>query len=543
MSVIRSLAGGGSTGNILGTTLPALVPAWPRARPLWLEDRRPAAGLGGPSIAGTGWTALEAAYVAADSNDPGSTGVGAVLVNFGTDVVADHEPYTDGNIYHGFASTARKTVGDPTPSLTAPHIASIRSAASDWQYWLDGTQFFATATNTVALSATPGVGRDTRGSYLHGKVSEVVLANTTLATEDRQCLEGYLAYKWGTQASLPSTHPYRYDPPMVGAYVGGRLAGTETGADTASITGTVAVTGTLSATEGRAWTPLDLGSDLLAWFVADVANYTLWSLPTAQDIPRYWADSSGNNRYLTSQDDPRFVGTNGYTIRNDTGVSAANAHFYFDTGQALPSGGYDFFAAANPTGTGARVLVYNGDGANWPLYLLSTNEVGSYHTSGSVFTQAGTLTWPSGNLRQVYATYPSATGVAMDFDGSTPLSETGENLTVGTTPWVLNASATPFGDAHELVFTTPGLSSTKKEKLEGYLAWAVDARLGVTTLVDNLPSGHAYKSAAPRTGGDDTASISGTVVDPTGTLAATESGNDSASITGGPDRCGLARRY
>ena len=32
---------------------------------------------------------------------------------------------------------------------------------------------------------------------------------------ERQKFEGYLAHKWGFQASLPDTHPYRNAPPVV----------------------------------------------------------------------------------------------------------------------------------------------------------------------------------------------------------------------------------------------------------------------------------------------------------------------------------------
>lgn len=42
-----------------------------------------------------------------------------------------------------------------------------------------------------------------------GSVSEIILFNTVLTTVERQVVEGYLAWKWGTQASLPATHPYK----------------------------------------------------------------------------------------------------------------------------------------------------------------------------------------------------------------------------------------------------------------------------------------------------------------------------------------------
>jgi hypothetical protein len=44
---------------------------------------------------------------------------------------------------------------------------------------------------------------------------EVLMFNSTLSTTDRQKLEGYLAWKWGTVASLPAGHPYKNSPPYL----------------------------------------------------------------------------------------------------------------------------------------------------------------------------------------------------------------------------------------------------------------------------------------------------------------------------------------
>lgn len=47
-------------------------------------------------------------------------------------------------------------------------------------------------------------------------ISEVVCYNTKLSTIDRQKLEGYMAWKWGLEAELPASHPYKLFPPTVG---------------------------------------------------------------------------------------------------------------------------------------------------------------------------------------------------------------------------------------------------------------------------------------------------------------------------------------
>jgi hypothetical protein len=43
---------------------------------------------------------------------------------------------------------------------------------------------------------------------LNGYISEILVYNTALNTSQRQAIEGYLAWKWGLNGSLPITHPY-----------------------------------------------------------------------------------------------------------------------------------------------------------------------------------------------------------------------------------------------------------------------------------------------------------------------------------------------
>ena len=42
---------------------------------------------------------------------------------------------------------------------------------------------------------------------------EILIYNTNLSSTNRQMIEGYLAWKWGTTASLPAGHPYKSAPP------------------------------------------------------------------------------------------------------------------------------------------------------------------------------------------------------------------------------------------------------------------------------------------------------------------------------------------
>lgn len=92
------------------------------------------------------------------------------------------------------------------------------------------TSQFTTSTNTISLNGgaaasggAPGftAGRVTylgvdasNGSYYYvGYGMEILFYNSVLSTNDRQKIEGYLAWKWGIQSSLPAGHPYKSAAP------------------------------------------------------------------------------------------------------------------------------------------------------------------------------------------------------------------------------------------------------------------------------------------------------------------------------------------
>lgn len=86
----------------------------------------------------------------------------------------------------------------------------------------DGTLTYATSPAPTNNAADIAAGAFVIGGHgstdsalnrlLDGAIGEIVIAhNITAAT--RQRIEGYLAWKWGLQGSLPSAHPYRWSAP------------------------------------------------------------------------------------------------------------------------------------------------------------------------------------------------------------------------------------------------------------------------------------------------------------------------------------------
>lgn len=50
--------------------------------------------------------------------------------------------------------------------------------------------------------------------FWNGYVGEIIIFNSVLSTQDRQKIEGYLAWKWGLHTSLPLDHPYYNEVPV-----------------------------------------------------------------------------------------------------------------------------------------------------------------------------------------------------------------------------------------------------------------------------------------------------------------------------------------
>lgn len=150
------------------------------------------------------------------SNDPDDLSSGGPQY-LGTSGNVNHYPFS-GTIYNGDMSTTRQTVGDPSASLANWHLASFRSAASDFKYHMNGTQFFSTGTNTVGWGSSPVLGHGGNITYaLKGMIAEWVLVVPALTVGSSNWLkmEGYLVWNWNIPSVLDSGHLYRNAAPTL----------------------------------------------------------------------------------------------------------------------------------------------------------------------------------------------------------------------------------------------------------------------------------------------------------------------------------------
>lgn len=123
----------------------------------------------------------------------------------------------------------------PSTGIVSNDRAMADNTGTGWfgslQYHLNGDTASSTALPTISspflFATTFGpqtgrtglfVGSDIATGSLRawiGKISEIIAINFVPTTQEREIIEGYLAWKWGLEANLPTAHSYRNAPPLV----------------------------------------------------------------------------------------------------------------------------------------------------------------------------------------------------------------------------------------------------------------------------------------------------------------------------------------
>ena len=133
-----------------------------------------------------------------DANTPQSRFYGSLLANNVTDAATS----SNGNSYPLRMMAYTETSNTLLNSFVNGNTGSTNVGISTRSNTCQG---FGVGTNFNGTSPTTG----TSVSYVH----EILVYNSVLLTFQRQYIEGYLAWKWGIQSTLPAGHPYKNAPP------------------------------------------------------------------------------------------------------------------------------------------------------------------------------------------------------------------------------------------------------------------------------------------------------------------------------------------
>jgi Ca2+-binding RTX toxin-like protein len=393
------------------------------------------------------------------------------------------------------------------------------------------------------------------GWNYNGDMNEILVTNTTLSTSDRQTVDAYLAWKWGTQALLPSDNPFRLSAPtLTGGAAGGTLIG---GAGNDTLTGgngqdsldggigTDSLNGglgndTLNGGDGNdtlvggggndglnggigndvlsagggSTVKGDDGDDVLSllvaqsWTPAQMANKALWldaadlngngiqegaaETGLSGGLVTTWVDKSGNGRNAVNITPSQMPA---YIVQGPNGLPVIR----FD-------GNDDTLLATMPTLTGNTNSLFwvqrTSDGNYMPLYsnnsngwmLIANNGDGNTDINGNNNTHSPLSFYRDGAA----AGWTTRASVYTALNGGT------HEVASINQPFSFNGSlriAAGYGgswnyagDMNEILITTATLSTADRQLLDGYLAW----KWGTQAL---LPADNPYKLAAPTING------------------------------------------
>ncbi|MBC7544659.1 MAG: DUF11 domain-containing protein [Candidatus Sericytochromatia bacterium] len=124
--------------------------------------------------------------------------------------------------YHWMDSSATYGwTGGPAPIVGTNQVVDLNVTATSQTMSLNGTDSTNASTIGNLTGSNPlNIGQDPAGGrFYNGSMSEIIICNTALSPANKQKLEGYLAWKWGTQGSLPAAHPHKSSPPQGGTSV------------------------------------------------------------------------------------------------------------------------------------------------------------------------------------------------------------------------------------------------------------------------------------------------------------------------------------
>lgn len=298
------------------------------------------------------------------------------------------------------------------------------------------------------------------GNALTGTISEILVFNRALQNDERQQIEGYLAWKWGLVQNLPTTHPYYY-----------------------------------AKAPNSAFQPTSFPSCAL-WL--DAADRNTISSRVSQ-----WSDKSGNGNHATqttgaNQPTINSAGPNGLTTIAFNGTS----QFFSlpdSTRLDFPTNDFAIFAMVrvNPaTDTSVHNIIVKNN-PNTPQWRMSIENRNSQITIFNSSAQSS-LAFVSGSSQ-----WTLLNGVVNRTTGNT-LFRNGTSVasSASITGSLTNNSIVTIGansagndrfwnsDMGEIIVYSGLPTTTQREQIEGYLAW----KWGT---VSSLPASHPFRGTQP----------------------------------------------
>jgi hypothetical protein len=352
-----------------------------------------------------------------------------------------------------YPGSALYTQVAPTTGVKLYSVLANGTSSLMWRYGNAMATFGtgATITPTGTTYTLGNIASGANSSMFSGQIAEIVFYSRNLTTSERQQVEGYLSYKWGTTTSMPSVHPYKAIKPAT-----------------------------------RAFQPVDISSCAFWLDAADATTVTLSGTKVTQ-----WSDKISNYAFTQSTDGNRPSYAYNSTAKNNV-LSFARASSQYLVGPSnLPLGTNSismfcaFSCTDNTTGSifnkggagGTGIQFWRASGLNSILLgpaspsvdridFVDSTTLGTFQVTGFVNDRSIPLTSAYQN-------------------GTFKKSITADNTTNFTNSTLMGIGAygnssgnfsPPFPDIYfngnicEILIFLSALSTSERQQVEGYLA-------------------------------------------------------------------------
>lgn len=422
-------------------------------------------------------------------------------------------------------------------------IAQTHNGTNLYAYQ-NGTTYGPVSAISSATYTGLSIGGPIVGQFYNGNICEILMYNSVLSTTDRQKVEGYLAWKWSIQSSLPLAHPY-YSAATPGStstvttttpknvlsnpsqpLVISTLAPFPTNITLISATSTSITFSFTAPTTGSTptgYTPYVNGSagtgsgTPSSYTISGLSEGTAYSValgayitttgsfnPTSLTGCSVWWDAS--DPYGNGTVPANGTAINTWTDKSGSGYNATAtvAATYTTSNKALnfTTGFYTSNYPANPTNESC-FIVFN-KSSNATLVMIGSGvggrQVAMKGFSIFAFVSAG-VAWGleidginSNGVTYLGEAFINSSNEYLSINGATNLS--GPRNQTFTSGRLTNIGREGTSDLQfqgyimEIIFYNSYLSTTDRQKVEGYLAWKWNIQA-------NLPSAHPHYSAAP----------------------------------------------
>jgi hypothetical protein len=383
---------------------------------------------------------------------------------------------------NGFQTFWRWTPGDPVSRIGYTYSMGTtsllpRGIYNDNMNTVVGSGFVNgsnAANRTADASATTSSGYVVGGRYiqpnitnpLNGIIYEIIAYDRGLTTPERQQVEGYLAWKWNLNSSLPTNHPfYKVSP----------------GPTLRSIM--------INPDELYLW--LD-ASDLSTLFQNPVG---ITPVTTNGQTVGVWYDKSGKQRHYTS-----FSGTYPtYSTKSQVPELEFRTAGTNMTCKWLPPGcrGLDLFVVTQPLTSTAdwRTLFRGNINDHHVIIQAGTFNLGAFYNAGGGFQQYGSGTLDG--TRRVILHVSFATGGAQagsinilgqEYDGTTVMSAANSTNANDNIYWLGGINnVQPWGNISEVIVFQRNLTNPEKVEVYNYLNAKWFTRVTLRNAIDYLP--------------------------------------------------------